>query len=648
VQLMTSLTVNKIATSFLVLLCAGMSLAEEDNYSPYAGEAFPRNVYFGDTHVHSSWSPDAGGSGNERLTPVEALRFARGEEITAHNGQKIRLRRALDFLMVSDHSEYLGLYPMLEEMYPPLVATERGTHWIELIKAGRRSLIGGEFALSLSGGQDIIGDRSFVGLVWKRLVDHVERANSPGQFTAFIGYEWTSMPGGANLHRNVLFRDGPERTRDLVPFSAVESSDPEDLWKFFSDYEASTGGRVMAIPHNSNLSAGRMFEQARFDGSPMTPAYAQARNRWERIVEATQIKGDSEAAPFLSPDDEFADFGTWDFMRGMSPVGKHENSMYEGEYVRPALGNGLLLDGTLGSNPFQFGLIGSTDAHTSLATADDSDFWGKFSSNEPYAGRAADRWAGLELPETSEFQNFQLPTTLPDGMFQWNLVASGYAAVWAHENTRASLFDAMERRETYATTGPRMVVRFFGGWNFESKDAEAPDMARVGYARGVPMGGELTPPRESHGDEATPRFLISALRDIEGANLDRVQVVKLSAAANGRVEERVFDVAVSDGRKIGKDGRCRKVVGNTVDVTEATYSNSIGDAELTVVWQDPSFDPARPSLYYVRVLEIPTPRWTTYDAARFGTELPEKAPETLQQRAYTSPIWYTPEREETR
>jgi hypothetical protein len=632
------------------LLLGGLTLGgwtaladAEESYSPNAGIEYPQNLYWGDTHVHSSWSPDAGGSGNERLTPEHAFRFARGEEITAHNGQKIRLRRPLDFLLVSDHAEYLGLYPMLEEKYPPLLATERGARWLRLLEEGRRSLIGGEFALSLAAGRDIIGDRSFVGKVWQRVIDGAERANAPGQFTAFIGYEWTSMPGGANLHRNILFRDGALQTRQIVPFTSIESADPEALWAFLGNYEEKTGGRVMAIPHNSNLSAGRMFEQTRFDGQPLTRAYAESRSRWERIVEATQIKGDSEAAPFLSPDDEFADFGTWDFMRGMSPVGKHENSMYEGEYIRPALGNGLRLGETLGVNPFQFGLIGSTDAHTSLATADDADFWGKFSNNEPYLGRAADPWSQMELPDSPEFASFALSTELPEGMYTWNLVASGYAGVWAHENTRESLFDAMARRETYSTTGPRMSIRFFGGWGFEPADAQKPNVASIGYAEGVPMGGELPGANAAVDMTSGPSFLVSALRDPEGANLDRVQIVKLWVdPGNGEVRERIHDIAVSDGRRVGKDGRCKKAVGNTVDIATATYTNAIGDAELSTVWRDPDFSPNRPALYYVRVLEIPTPRWTTYDVARFGGELPAKAPATLQQRAYTSPIWYTP------
>ncbi len=645
---------TRSVAQFALLVCVGLGVGvglvspahgstadPEESYSPYADVDYPTNLYWGDTHVHSSWSPDAGGAGNEKLTPLDAFRFAKGEPVVAHNGQTIRLRRPLDFLLVSDHSEYLGLYPMLEEGFPALLATETGARWLGLLKEGRRSSIGGEFAMSLAMGRDIIGDRSFVPVVWKRAVDHAEHMNEPGKFTAFIGYEWTSMPGSANLHRNVLFRDNADRTRDLVPFSAVESQDPEALWNYLAEYEARTGGRVMAIPHNSNMSAGRMFEATQMDGIPLTQAYAESRIRFERIVEATQIKGDSETAPFLSPDDEFADFGTWDFGAGMDVRSPHTDEMYAGEYVRAALGRGLALGNQLGVNPFQFGLIGSTDAHTSLATADDADFWGKFSSNEPYAGRAMDDWASLDLPEAF-LANMPADAleNLPDGMKTWSLVASGYAGVWAHENTRASLFDAMDRRETYATTGPRMVVRFFGGWEFESEDAVRPNVASVGYAGGVPMGAELTPRSDAMG---APRFLVSAQRDPEGANLDRVQIVKLTTdSATGEVRERIFDVAVSDGRKIGRDGRARKSVGNTVNLAEATYTNAIGDTSLTTVWQDPEFDFKSPALYYVRVLEIPTPRWTTYDAARFGTERPPKAPATLQQRAYTSPIWYAP------
>jgi hypothetical protein len=627
---------------FLVLPL-GTRAEEQDvaQYSPYADRTHATEVFWGDTHVHSSWSPDAGAGGNTSITPERAYQFARGDTITAHNGTRIALRRPLDFLVVSDHSEYMGIYPMLEQRLQALLATEAGARWAKLVEEGKRSQVGAEFALGLPDGKDLIDSPSFSRTVWDGVIANAERYNDPGRFTTFIGYEWTSMPAGANLHRVVLFSDGAAETSQVVPFRSIDSSDPEKLWAYLSDYERETGGRVMAIPHNSNMSAGRMFELHDYEGKPLTKEYAAERMRWERIAEATQIKGDSETAPFSSPEDEFADFGTWDARGGMA-FGPHEDSMYDGEYIRPALGNGLVVAQAIGVNPFEFGLIGSTDAHTGLATADDDDFWGKFTSNEPHAGRASEPWAEAFIPPAGSDLRAQLDAMGPRDLgntMTWELVASGFAAVWARENTRDALFDAMSRRETYATTGPRMTVRFFGGWNFEAEDAAAPDLAAVGYAKGTPMGGHLA----ARPGKGKPSFLVSALRDPEGANLDRIQIVKQWVDGRGMRRERIFDVAVSDGRKIGKDGRCRKTVGNTVQVGSATYTNTIGAAWLSAAWQDPDFDPKRPAVYYVRVLQIPTPSWTTYDAARFGTELIEHAPVTLQQRAYTSPIWYNAE-----
>jgi hypothetical protein len=628
-----------------VLCAAGSVFAGDAPYSPHVGETHATTVYWGDTHVHSSWSPDAGGSGNRKLGPDEAYRFARGETITGHAGEPVALRRPLDFLVLADHSEALGLFPLLQERDPTLLATENGRRWSALLEQGRWGEVGLDFALGLASGRNPFGTpearAKLSRSIWDRVVANADRYNQPGVFTAFIGYEWSSMPGGANLHRIVVFRDGAERAGKVVPFSSVDSEDPEDLWRYLADYEAQTGGNALAIPHNSNLSAGRMFELVDFRGRPLTRAYAEARRRWEPVVEATQIKGDSEAAPRLSPDDEFADFGTWDGGRGMAPDGKHEDWMYEGEYVRPALGNGLALATSLGTNPFQLGMIGSTDSHTGLATADDDDFWGKFSSNEPPVRKLEGNWAGFEVDPDSELGKRMRSLTggdLPDQSATWSLVASGYAAVWARENTRGAIFDAIERRETYATTGPRLTLRFFGGWQFRDADANAPDLARAGYAKGVPMGGTLGP-RSGRG---APGFLVAALRDPEGANLDRLQVVKLWIDAGGKRRERIFDVAVSGDRQIGADGRCRTPVGSTVDLAAATWQNTLGAAQLASFWRDPEFDPALPALYYVRVLQIPTPHWTVYDAVRLGAELPERAPREIQERAYTSPIWYTP------
>jgi len=614
--------------------------AKTTRYSPFVDRDYATRVFWGDTHVHSSWSPDANAGGNTQIDPDAAYRFAKGETVTGHNGQPVRLRRPLDFLVVADHSEYMGLFPMLEAKDPDLLANETGARWSALIAEGKRAQVGSEFAMGLPSGKDLIQSPAFQRSVWNRVIENAERHDEPGRFTAFIGYEWSSMPRGANLHRIVLFADGAARASQVVPFRSIDSVDPEALWRYLAEYERETGGRAIAIPHNSNLSAGRMFELVDMGGKPFSKAYATERARWEPLVEATQIKGDSETAPHLSPGDEFADYGTWDSEAGMTPM-PHEDWMYEGEYVRSGLARGLAVEEKIGVNPFAFGLIGSTDSHTGLATADDADFWGKFNSNEPAPGRAAEPWAKNLLPaEGSEaYRQFQaagfMDRERPTQSMTWKLVASGFAAVWAKENTRAALFDAMRRRETYATTGPRMVVRFFGGWDFGAEDSNLPDLAAVGYAKGVPMGGVL-PARAS----ASPSFLVSAMRDPDGANLDRVQVVKQWFDEGGQRQERIFDVALAGDRKVDASGRSREPVGDTVDLAKASYLNTIGASLLTTVWRDPEFDPKRSAVYYVRVLEIPTPHWTTYDAVRFGTALPESYPGTTQERAYTSPIWY--------
>ncbi len=613
-------------------------------YSPYVDRAYATEVYWGDTHVHTSWSPDANAGGNTQIDPDAAYRFAKGEAVMGHNGQPVRLRRPLDFLVVADHSEYMGLFPMLEAKDPDLLASATGARWSGLITEGKRAQVGSEFAMSLPGGKELIKSPAFQRSVWNRVIENAERHDEPGRFTAFIGYEWSSMPRGANLHRIVLFADGGDKVSQVVPFRSIDSVDPEALWRYLADYERTTGGRALAIPHNSNLSAGRMFELVDLGGKAFSKAYATERARWEPLVEATQIKGDSETAPHLSPDDEFAGYGTWDSEAGMTPA-PHEDWMYEGEYVRSGLARGLGVEAKLGVNPFAFGLIGSTDSHTGLSTADDADFWGKFNSNEPAPNRTEEPWAKNFLPQagTEAYRQFQaagfMDRERPTQSMTWRLVASGFAAVWAKENTRAALFDAMRRRETYATTGPRMVVRFFGGWDFGAQDASTPDLAAAGYAKGVPMGGVLPSPGDRPSSPA-PSFLVSALRDPEGANLDRVQIIKQWIDAKGARRERIFDVALSGKRQVDASGRSREAVGNTVDLAKASYVNTIGASLLTTVWRDPDFDPKHSAVYYVRVLEIPTPHWTTYDAARFGTKLPDDYPGTTQERAYTSPIWY--------
>lgn len=610
------------------------------DYSPYAGEDFPRNVYFGDTHIHSSWSADAGNMGNRRIGPTEVYRFSRGEEITAHNGMRVRLSRPLDFILLSDHAEYLGVMNMLDREEPVLLETETGRRWLEWRQAGEHMKVFGEFGLSLLESRDIINSMAVEETAWSRVIKNADRANEPGVFTAFIGYEWTSTPGGKNLHRNVIFADDGERAKQVVPQSSFDDPTPESLWRFMGDYEAKTGGRILAIPHNSNVSGGLMFALEDSKGQPIDEAYAAERAKREPLVEVTQYKGDSEAHPFLSPNDEFADYETWD--RAALGLAGHEDSYLEAEYARPALKNGLALEKTLGVNPFKFGLIGSTDAHTGMGTAAEDNFWGKATKTEA----SADRWKAGLFPEVP-------PGALGDTRgrgaelqaesvqwYEWEMAASGYAAIWARENTREALFEAMQRRETYATTGPRMMVRFFGGFDFEKGDESKPDLARVGYSKGVPMGGDLV--GVDRNGKRAPTFLVMALRDPIGANLDRAQIVKGWVDDKGKTRERVYDVAVSDGRRIGWKGRAKKKVGSTVDVANATWENSIGATTLSAFWKDPHFDPKKRAFYYVRVIEIPKPRWTAYDRKFFETQMSDEVPMTTQDRAYTSPIWYTP------
>ena len=386
--------------------------------------------------------------------------------------------------------------------------------------------------------------------------------------------------------------------------------------------EDKTGAEILALAHNGNLSNGRMFPIIEsFNGKQIDREYAENRVRWEPLYEATQIKGDGETHPFLSPNDEFANFERWD--KGnldLTEVKKPE--MLEFEYTRSALKNGLKMEAALGVNPYKFGLVGSTDAHTALAAVEEDNFFGKTSSSEPSADRASHPFVKTDKAV----------------IMGWEQTASGYAAVWAAENTREAIFDAMKRRETYATTGPRMVVRFFGGWDFDASDANNRMPAKVGYTKGVPMGGDLS----NAPTGKSPSFLVAALKDPIGANLDRIQVIKGWLGKDGQTQERIYDVVVSGDRKIDADGRCRTSVGNTVDVPNATWSNTIGAGELIAIWRDPDFDPTLRAFYYVRVIEIPTPRWTAYDAKYFGIKLPNEVPMTTTERAYTSPIWYTP------
>jgi len=606
-------------------------------YSPYAGRDFPTRPFFGDTHLHTSFSMDAGAFG-ARIGPRDAYRFARGEEITASSSQPVKLSRPLDFLVVADHSDNMGFFPDLFAGKPELLAHPTGRKWYDMVQSGKGAEAAIEIIVAFSQGsfpKELMynpGTRAYRS-AWQETIAAAEKYNEPGRFTAFIGYEWTSNTGGNNLHRNIIFRDGGDRAIQVEPFTVYPpfgSDNPRELWKWMSAYEQKTGGSVLAIAHNGNLSNGRMFPIIEsFTGKPVDREYVEQRAKWERLYEATQTKGDGEAHPFLSPNDEFANFERWD-KGNLDGSAVKSKDMLEFEYVRSALKNGLKLEQELGTNPYKFGLVGSSDAHTGLSAMEEDNFFGKTTPGEPSPHRLTA--AFMANPKTGV------------KIMDWEVSSSGYAAVWAKENTRASIWDAMQRKETYATTGPRMIVRFFGGWDFEAKDAQNRMPAQLGYTKGIPMGGDLRLPStlDARPSFLAPTFLVAALKDPIGANLDRYQIIKGWLDKGGQLHEKIYDVAWSGGRK--PDPKTGKVplVGTTVDVANATWANSIGAPELIAVWRDPEFDPSQPAFYYGRVIEIPTPRWTAYDAKRFGVKPLPGTAMTVTERAYTSPIWYTP------
>ncbi|BAQ16555.1 DUF3604 domain-containing protein [Methyloceanibacter caenitepidi] len=600
----------------------GVAEITPPQFSPYAGRNFPTKVYWGDTHLHTAVSVDAGTM--NRIGQEDAFRFARGEEITTTHGLRAKLSRPLDFLVISDHAEMYGLMPQLLSGDQEILSTEPGKRWYDALTKGdnqKKFDTAMEIVVSLSGDEPPIKSDAAVKNAWQNYTALADKYNEPGRFTALIGYEWTAI-GGFNLHRNVIFRGDASVANRTVPLSQYDSQNPEDLWKHLAALEDKIGAEVLAIPHNGNLSNGRMFTVETFDGQPLTKELAAMRAQYEPLVEVTQIKGDGETHPFLSPNDEFADYESWD-KSNLNGTEAKTKDMLQWEYAREALKNGLKLEDKLGVNPYKFGMIGSTDSHTSMAAVEEENFFGKHSGVEP----EPHRWEHVVIEA-------------PDPEFTikgWQQAAGGYAGIWATENTREAIFDAMKRKETYATTGPRMTVRFFGGWDFDDADAKTRLPASAGYAKGVPMGGDLSAAPEGK----APTFLVAAAKDPYSGNLDRIQIVKGWMNADGETEEKVYDVVWSDDRKPGPDGKLPPV-GNTVDVENATWSNSIGEPEMITVWTDPDFDPDQRAFYYARVIEIPTPRWTAYEAKRFNVEMTGDVPMTTQERAYTSPIWYTP------
>ena len=589
---------------------------------------FPERVYWGDTHLHTTNSVDAFGFG-VRLGSEEALRFARGEEVTATTGMKAKLAQPLDFLVIADHSDGLGVTKAIYDAPRLLIRDPLLRRWHDLMHEGPEGSMKVTTELIDMVARNALPpalidperQKKNTRSIWTAHTETVERYNEPGKFTAFMGFEYTLMPGGDNLHRVVMFRDGKKQADKVLPFSSLIGTSAAMLWDYMDNYEKKTGGKALAIPHNSNVSNGLMFELTGPDGGPMTADYARRRAAREPLVEVTQIKGDSESHPFLSPNDEFAGYGDagWE-LGNLSMEASKTNAMFAGEYVREALKRGLAIEARTGVNPYKFGMIGSTDSHTALATGDENNFFGKRSGVEPRAGRATE---GQNLGSRQ-------------GRFGWHYLAGGYAGVWAKANTRAAIFDAMMRREVYATTGPRIQVRFFGGWDFTAADLKT-NMVKAGYTRGVPMGADLKP-----GAAKAPSFIVSALKDPAGGNLDRAQVLTGWVDASGKLHEKIFDVVWSEPARRKLSGGKLTPVGDTVNLANATYTNSIGAAELTTVWTDPEFDARVKAFYYVRVMEIPTPSWPAYDAVRFRVKMPPSVTMKAQERAYTSPIWYVP------
>ncbi len=594
-------------------------------YSPYPEQTFPNRVLFGDTHLHTSYSTDAGMAG-QTVGPEDAFRFARGEEVKSTTGLRAKLRRPLDFLVLSDHAENLGLAPFIRESNPAVLQDPLGKKFHDMVKAGKGydAFIEWLNLTAAGGDKGEVKNPEMKRSAWNYITATTDRYNEPGRFTTFIGFEWTSQPKGNNIHRVVIFRDDAKRANQVVPFSVYDSDDAEDLWKYLAGYEQKTGGRAISIPHNGNLSNGLMFALEKQKGGPIDRDYAERRIRYEPLVEVTQAKGTGEAHPLLSPRDEFAAFEVYDKGNITGSQAK-QKSMLQFEYARPALKLGLELEAKLGANPFKFGMVGSTDTHTALSTTDEDSWFGKAHVVEP----GPERWKDVLIRSQTDPK---LSMTALD------LAASGLAAVWARENTREAIFDAMVRKEVYGTSGTRLLVRVFAGWDFAPKDLGRSDFAALGYARGVPMGGDL----KSAPAGKVPTFLVRALRDPDGANLDRIQIVKGWLDATGKAHEKVYDVAWSGNRKPDPGTGNLPAVGNTVHVADASYTNAIGAPFLQVHWKDPAFDPKQRAFYYVRVIEIPTPRWVAYDAKFYKVKMPKEVKMHSQERAYTSPIWYTP------
>ncbi len=611
--------------------------------APVSAQSEDTHLYWGDTHLHTSYSFDAFMNGNKSADPDTAYRWAKGQPVIhPYNRARVQLDRPLDFLVVADHAELMGVIRSInfEQAELPEVGLWHSIkRWfsIRVLNSKLEDGTAGEVFLDLlptasenPGGDPVADPKNVLAtgafgnteamekIAWNEIVDAAERHNKPGEFTSFVGWEWSSIPTGANLHRVVMSPDGGDVAKQYLPYGSDDSQYPEDLWSWLGETSERTGARFVAIPHNSNISKGYMFRDTTLKGQPMTSVYASNRMHWEPVAEITQIKGDSETHPSLSPDDEFADFEGYEFYIQKTDAG-YEYSPGKGDFVRSALKTGMEVEAKIGVNPFKFGVIGSTDSHSGLASADEDNFWGKMARDS--------------TPETK--RNFGIGRRRVTG---WNMAAQGLAAVWAEGNSREAIFAAFKRREVYGTTGPRMQVRFFAGWDFSELQDDFTNLAQIGYRKGVPMGGDLV---RANAEDASPKFLIQAVKDPVGVNLDRLQVVKGWIGADGDSYERVFNVAWSADREIDAAGNLTPME-DTVDRLTGVLTEDNGAPELLAVWEDPTFNPDERAFYYVRVLQVPTARHSLLDAIALQTEPPEEGPAVQQERAYTSPIWYTP------
>jgi len=620
---------------------ANLGFAQADSVASESNAIYqePTQVLFGDTHLHTSYSFDAFLNKNHSADPDTAYRYAKGMPVIhPYHRARVEIDTPLDFLLVSDHAELLGT----------MKAVNNGTAefgemglWDSVVRWASLKTI--EYAMDGEGGSEVftkilpkppanpgtdpvqdpnnslissLGDTSKMAkTAWHDIVETADRHNEPGKFTTLIGWEWSSIPVGSNLHRVVMSPNGGDAAKSYIPFGSDQSQYPQDLWNWLEKTGKESGSEFIAIPHNSNISNGYMFAETTLKGAPITAQYARTRMEWEPVAEITQIKGDSETNSQLSPDDEFADFENYPHYITQTPM---EYNPTAADFIRPALKTGLALEQSTGVNPFKFGLIGSTDSHTGLASAEESNFWGKLAVDSTPETKIGGKIGGSKATG-------------------WSMSASGLAAVWAKENTREEIFAAFKRKEVYATSGPRIGVRMFAGWDFPEGSENSKKFADIGYESGVPMGSDLSSAEEGQ----APKLLIRANKDPKGANLDRVQVVKGWVDSQGNTHEKVFDVVWSDDRVATADGKIPAIT-STVDLASASYDNRFGAPELSTLWQDPQFDASRRTFYYVRVLEIPTPRHSTMDAVALQEAPRDSYPTTIQERAYTSPVWYTP------